>query len=83
MNITFNALREIKHRLPTGSISFIAKKLNTTEQAVRNYFGATKYEDGNYIGIHLEPGPEGGIVCLEDTAILDLAKQLIAHATRN
>jgi hypothetical protein len=83
MNITFNALREIKHQLPTGSIGLISKRLNTTEQAIRNYFGATKYEDGNYVGIHIEPGPEGGIGHLEDTAILELAKKIIAHAAKN
>ncbi len=77
MYITFDELREIKHKLPTGSVKLIAEKLNIDEQTVRNYFGATKYEDGGIAGIHIQPGPNGGIVHIEDTSILDLAKELI------
>ncbi len=79
MYITFDELREIKHKLPTGSVKLIAEKLNIDEQTVRNYFGAAKYEDDSSIpGIHIQPGPNGGIVHIEDTSILDLAKALIA-----
>ena len=77
MNITYDELREIKHKLPTGSISRIAKTLNIDEQTVRNYFGAMKYQDGDIVGKHIQPGPNGGIVSLEDTVILDLAKKII------
>lgn len=78
MYITFDELRDIKHKLPTGSVKLIAEKLNIDEQTVRNYFGASKYEDDNSIpGIHIQPGPNGGIVHIEDTSILDLAKSLI------
>ncbi|TNE61800.1 MAG: DNA-binding protein [Bacteroidetes bacterium] len=77
MNITFEELRRIKHALPTGSISKIAQDLNIDEQTVRNYFGAHKYKDGEIVEWHLEPGPNGGIVHLEDTTILDLAKQIL------
>jgi hypothetical protein len=77
MNITFDELREIKHKLPTGSIKVIAERLNVDEQTVRNYFGAHNYEEGGIAGIHVQPGPNGGIVHLEDTAILDLAMELI------
>ena len=77
MNITYDELREIKHRLPTGSIGRIAKTLNIDEQTVRNYFGAKKYENGGIVGKHIQPGPNGGIVSLEDTMILDLAKKII------
>ena len=84
MNITFDELRKIKHQLPTGSVARIAKKLGIDEQTVRNYFGANKYEDGEIVDRHIEPGPNGGIVHLEDTTILDLAKKIIKekNATR-
>lgn len=77
MNITFDELRDIKHKLPTGSIKRIAAELNVEEQTVRNYFGAMKYVDGKPVGKHLQPGPNGGVVSLEDTTILDLAKKII------
>ena len=80
MNISFNELRHIKHSLPTGSISKIANNLELSEQTVRNYFGAAKYEDGNTTGNHIQPGPDGGIVHLENTTILDLAKRIISEA---
>ncbi len=79
MNITFNELRRIKHSLPTGSVERIAKELNLEAQTVRNYFGANKYEDGQLIGKHIQPGPDGGYVSLKDTQILDLAKKIIAE----
>ncbi len=82
MNITFNRLREIKHQLPTGSVKRIADELGLTEQAVRNYFGAKKYNDqGEIIGKHIESGPDGGIVHLEDDTILNLALQIIEEAS--
>ena len=81
MNITFNELRNIKHSLPTGSVARIAQQLNIQEQTVRNYFGAWKYEDGQIAGKHVQPGPNGGIVSIEDTTILDLAKKII-HKSR-
>ena len=77
MNITFDELREIKHQLPTGSVARIAKELNVDEQTVRNYFGANKFEDGEIVDRHIEPGPNGGIVHLEDTTILNLARKII------
>ncbi|GLR18400.1 DNA-binding protein [Portibacter lacus] len=77
MHITFEELRRIKHKLPTGSINKIAQKLDVEEQTVRNYFGAKKYRDGNIVGKHIQPGPDGGFVLLEDTKILDIAKSMI------
>jgi len=77
MNITFEELRRIKHSLPTGSISRIASELSLEEQTVRNYFGAAKYENGSLVGNHIQPGPNGGIVSLEDTEILDVARKII------
>lgn len=77
MNITFDELRRIKHALPSGSITRIAQDLNVDEQTVRNYFGAHNYKDGSLVDWHIEPGPEGGIVHIEDTTIYDRAIQLI------
>ena len=69
MNITYNKLREIKHNLPTGSISRIAKTLNMDEQTIRNYFGANDYDEGAVAGKHYQSGPMGGIISLQDTKI--------------
>ncbi len=77
MNITFEDLRRIKHALPTGSIHRIAEELQLDEQTVRNYFGAHNYNDGQIVEWHLEPGPNGGIVHLEDATILNRALAII------
>ncbi|MFN0016468.1 MAG: DNA-binding protein [Saprospiraceae bacterium] len=79
MNITFEELRRIKHALPTGSIARIANELEIDEQTVRNYFGAHNYQEGQIVEWHLEPGPNGGIVHLEDTKILDRAKEILGE----
>ncbi|MDR1743203.1 MAG: DNA-binding protein [Dysgonamonadaceae bacterium] len=71
--ITFNALRALKDKLPNGSIYQIATELNLDAETVRNYFGGHNYKQGNSIGIHIEPGPDGGIVVLDDTTIFDKA----------
>ena len=75
--ISFNDLRRIKDSLPDGSIRQIADKLNVTPQTVRNYFGDTNYEFGKNCGVHIEPGPDGGIVVLDDTTIYDMAVEII------
>lgn len=74
--ITFNELRRIKDSLPDGSMQKIADKLNLNVETVRNYFGGTNYEKGQTVGMHLEQGPDGGIVSLDDTTILNLAREL-------
>ena len=78
MNITFDELRDIKHKLPTGSIARIANELGVGEQTVRNYFGANKFEDGDVTGKHLQQGPGGGIVSLRDTNILEAAQKIMS-----
>ena len=83
MNITFEELRPIKHSLPTGSISRIAQELNLDEQTIRNYFGAEKYKQGQTVDRHVQPGPNGGIVSLDDTTILDLARKIIAESNQS
>ena len=66
--------------MPTGSVSRIASELSIEEQTVRNYFGAKKYQNGQVVGCHIEPGPEGGIVHLDDDKIMIIAKRIIAEA---
>lgn len=75
--ITFNQLRKIKDSLPEGSMRTIAEALNLDVETVRNYFGGTNYDRGRSIGIHLEQGPDGGIVELDDTTILDMAQDIL------
>lgn len=77
--ITFNELRKIKDSLPDGSIKKLALEFEVSEETVRNYFGGSNYEKGSTVGIHMEPGPNGGIVLLDDTSILDRAKEMIAQ----
>ena len=79
MNITFDELRRIKHALPSGSIARIAQDLSVDEQTIRNYFGAHDYAHGQLVEFHLEPGPNGGIVHLEDTTILERARQILGE----
>ena len=81
--ITFNELRRIKDSLPSGSMALIADKLNVTVQTVRNYFGGTNYEDGKNCGIHIEPGPDGGIVILDDTQIYDMAIEILEKQNKD
>ena len=75
--ITFNELRRVKDALPSGSMTKIAEKLGLEKETVRNYFGGHDYKDGKSCGVHIEPGPDGGLVMLDDSQILDLALQII------
>ena len=76
--ITFNELRHIKDSLPSGSIHKIAQEFNIEVDTVRNYFGGANYDRGKSVGLHIEPGPDGGVVLLDDTTILDRAQELIS-----
>lgn len=80
--ITFNELRKLKDSLPDGAITQIADKLNTTPQTIRNYFGGTNYEFGKNQGLHIEPGPNGGIVVLDDTTIYDMAVEILENSQK-
>ncbi len=70
-------MRRIKDSLPDGSIHKIANELNITAQTVRNYFGGSNYSFGKNCGMHIEPGPDGGIVVLDDTTIYDMAVEIL------
>ena len=75
--ITFNELRKIKDSLPTGSMHRIADELGMSVETVRNFFGGQNFTNGQSVGIHLEPGPDGGLVMLDDTTVLDKALQIL------
>lgn len=75
--ITFNDLRKIKDSLPSGSSQRIADRLGVSVETVRNYFGGYNYRDGKSVGVHIEPGPDGGLVMLDDTVILDMAMEIL------
>jgi hypothetical protein len=75
--ITFNNLRKIKDSLPSGSSQRIADQLGVSVETVRNYFGGYNYRDGKSVGVHIEPGPDGGLVMLDDTVILDMALAIL------
>ena len=78
--ITFTELRRIKDSLPDGSIHRIADELNLSVETVRNYFGGYNYTKGESCGIHIEPGPQGGVVSIDDTTILDMALNIIEQS---
>ncbi|MBV6405772.1 MAG: DNA-binding protein [Flavobacteriales bacterium] len=77
MNITFNELRRIKDKLPDGSIHRIARELDMNVETVWNYFGGYSHPQGRPMGVHLEPGADGGVVSLDDTRILDIAHRIL------
>lgn len=75
--MTFNQLRKIKDTLPTGSMQRIADELGISADTVRNYFGAQNFDSGESCGLHLEAGPDGGMVVFDDTKILDVALEML------
>ncbi|MBP3426052.1 MAG: DNA-binding protein [Rikenellaceae bacterium] len=77
MIITFNELRRIKDKLPSGSSQRIADELGIDVETVRNYFGGRHFDAQNSVGVHFEKGPDGGVVTLDDTAILDAAMRIL------
>ena len=75
--ITFNELRRIKDSLPTGSMHRIADELGLNVDTVRNFFGGHNFKEGKSVGIHFEPGPDGGWVMLDDTIGLYCALKIL------
>ncbi len=70
---TFNRLREVKDSMPHGSSAVIAEELGITADDVRDFFRGTASRESGY---HMEPGPEGGIVVLDNTRILEVALRI-------
>lgn len=79
--ISFNELRKFKNSLPHGTIARIADELNMREETVRNYFGGDNFEQGRSAGVHIEPGPDGGIVVLDDDTIWKRAEEILISAS--
>lgn len=80
--MTFNELRRIKDSLPDGSMHRIAEELGMDVETVRNFFGGDNYKEGMAVGIHVEPGPDGGIVVIDDTTVLDRALQILEECAQ-
>lgn len=80
--ISFNELRRIKDSLPDGSMHRIADELGLTADTVRNFFGGQNFKEGSSAGIHIEPGPDGGIVVLDDTTILEKALNILSESSK-
>ncbi|WP_394655947.1 DNA-binding protein [Halosquirtibacter laminarini] len=78
--MTFNELRKLKDSLPDGTMSRIATELGIEAATVRNYFGGSNWKEGASVGIHLERGPGGGVVVLDDTTILNRAKTILGES---
>jgi hypothetical protein len=68
--ITFNELQRIKDSLPIDSMKNIAHELNTNVDSVQNFFSGFHFKEGKCIGIYFEPGPDGGLIMLDDAATL-------------
>lgn len=81
--ITFNELRKIKDSLPDGSMHRIADELGLEVDTVRNFFGGHNFKDGKCVGIHIEAGPDGGLVTLDDTTVLDKALAILNEANES
>lgn len=77
--LSFNELRAFKNSLPHGTIARIADELGIEQETVRNYFGGSNFSEGEPTGAHLEPGPDGGIVVLDDLTIWDKANEILAE----
>ena len=56
-------------------------ELGLDVETVRNYFGG-KPDDKRLGGVHFEPGPDGGVVTLDDTTILDVAMRILGDQNK-
>ena len=52
----------------------IAEELGVNADEVRAYFNGSGSADAGY---HIEPGPDGGLVVLDDSQILDMALEIL------
>lgn len=75
--ITFEELRRIKDSLPDGAMHQIAEELKVSVETIRNYFGGHNYKEGQSCGLHIEPGPDGGFVTINDPTILNMALEMV------
>ena len=77
MNITFNEPRKLNDSLQDGSMGQIAEELAVSVETVRNHFGGANYKSGESAGLHFEPGPDGGIVHVDNPEIIELARRML------
>ena len=71
---TFNRIRDVKDKLPHGSMTAIANELNISADSVRDFFSGNGSIESGY---HIEPGPDGGVVSFENSKILEIALRII------
>jgi len=62
---------------PAAARNGLADELGIDVDTVRNYFGGKHYDAKGNVGIHVEQGPDGGVVTLDDTTILDAAMRIL------
>jgi predicted transcriptional regulator len=80
MVISFEELRHLKDSMPPGSIEKIADELGIDPDVVRNYFGGDHYDhEGSIPNLHIEKGVAGGLVELDNVAILEAARRIVAE----
>lgn len=72
---------KLRIHYPAEACICIADELNLSVETVRNFFGGHNFKDGKSVGIHLEPGPDGGLVMLDDTTVLDKAIAILKEQT--
>ncbi len=75
--ITFNELRKIKDSLPSGSMHRIADELGLNVDTVRNFFSGHNFKEGKSVQITEAPGPDGGLVMIDDTTVLERALKIL------
>ena len=63
--------------MTSGRLHRIADELNLNVVTVRNFFGGHNFKEGKSVGIHLAPGPDGGLVMIDDTTVLDRALRIL------
>lgn len=79
--LSFNELRQIKDSLPSGSMKVIASHLNLSIDEVRSFFGSDNFVESENSGIHYEPGPDGGLLMIDNPSILNEAFKILKNST--
>ena len=62
---------------PAAARNGLQTNWESSVDSVRNYFGGRHPEAKEGVGIHIEQGPDGGVVTLDDTTILDAAMRIL------
>ena len=77
MVLTFQEFRNLKDKLPDGSMRKIATDLHLDVETVRNYFGGANYRKGKVSGVHFEKGTNGGFVRIDNEEIYNCAMKIL------